>query len=90
MSSIIRKYKIHYDGNDGYTYDKDLYCKYDNSSDIQQWRYSDGRPIDFRVMTDSQAEVTACCIAQIPTNDKYFYWEQFDNDIPNIVKNSFI
>lgn len=90
MSSIIRKYKIHYDGNDGYTYDRDLYCKYNNSLDIQQWRYSNGTSVDFELMTDSQAKVTACCIAQIPANDENFYWEQVDDDISNIVKNSFI
>jgi len=90
MSSIIKKYKIIYDGNDGYTYDKSIYAKFENVWDGQLWANEDGSPVDFRCVTDSEALVTSMCIANIPTNDKYFYWkEEKDFTLPDEVKDVF-
>ena len=90
MSSYINKYRLIYDGNDGMTYEKFIYCKFENVWDGQLWRNEDGTPLDFRCVTDSEALVTAMCIANIPTNDKYFYWEKIENfEIPPTVKKEF-
>lgn len=90
MSSSVHKYKVVFDGNDGMTYEKNIYCKYENVWDGQLWRNEDGTPVDFRILTDSEAEVTAMCIAHIPTNDKYFYWEEVkDFVLPDVVAKEF-
>lgn len=90
MSSYIKKYNIRYDGNDGFTYNKQIYCQFENVWDGQKWANEDGTPVDFGNVTDSEALVTAYCIANIPTNDKYFYWNEIkDFQIPDAVKNFF-
>jgi len=78
MSSYVNKYRVVYDGNDGMTYEKFIYCKFENVWDGELWRNEDGTPVNFGCVTDSEALVTAMCIANIPTNDKYFYWEKID------------
>lgn len=90
MSSFVNKYVITYDGNDGMTYSKDIYCKFESVWDGQMWVNSDGSPLDFRCVTDSEALVTAMCIANILTNDKYFYWKKVDDfEMPDAVKEAF-
>jgi len=76
MSSSVHKYKITYDGNDGMTYKKNIYCKYENVWDGQLWRKEDGTSLNFDCVPDSYAYVTAMCIAHTPTNNKYFYWKE--------------
>ena len=76
MSSYVKKYAVHYDGNDGFTHTKYIYCKFENVWDGQLWRNEDGTALDFGCVTDSEALVTSHCIANIPTGDKYFYWEE--------------
>lgn len=90
MSSFVNKYKIVYDGNDGMTYEKFIYCKFENVWDGQLWRNEDGTPVDFRCLTDSEAKVKSMCIAGIPTDDKYFYWEEMDEfELPETVAEAF-
>jgi hypothetical protein len=90
MSSSVNKYKIVYDGNDGMTYEKVIYCKFENVWDGQLWRNEDGTPVDFRCVTDSEAYVTAMCIANIPTEDKYFYWVKVKEFVlPEAVRKEF-
>lgn len=90
MSSLVKKYKIVYDGNDGMTYEKFIYCKFENVWDGQLWRNEDGTPVDFRCVTDSEAYVTAMCIANIPTEDKYFYWTKIEEFVlPETVRKEF-
>ncbi len=90
MSSYIKKYKVVYDGNDGFTYDKQIYCQFENVWDGERWCNEDGTPVDFRCVTDSEAMVTAMCIANIPTNDKYFYWKEIDDfELPDAVAEFF-
>lgn len=90
MSSYVKKYKIVYDGNDGYTYEKSIYAKFENVWDGQLWANEDGTPVDFRCVTDSEAAVMSMCIANIPTNDKYFYWEEVkDFVLPDEVEKVF-
>lgn len=81
MSSYVKKFHIIYDGNDGRTYDEYIYCKYNNGCDVQNWCSEDGSPLDFESVTDSQAYVRSCCIANIPIDlvwkdNKCFYWEE--------------
>lgn len=78
MSSYVNKYKVKYDGNDGYSYTEYLYCKYLNVWNGQMWCLEDGSSVNFDCVTDSQAYVRACCIAGIPTDNKYDYWEQIE------------
>lgn len=78
MSTYVNKYKVKYDGNDGHSYIEYLYCKHENVWDGQLWCLEDGSSLDFDCVTDSQAYVRACCIAGIPTNNKYHYWEQIE------------
>ena len=78
MSSYVNKYKVKYDGNDGCSYIEYLYCKYEGVWNGQLWCLEDGSSLDFDCITDSQAYVRACCIAGIPTNNKYDYWEQIE------------
>lgn len=78
MSSYINKYKVKYDGNDGYSYTEYLYCKYENVWDGQLWCLEDGSSLNFDCVTDNRAYVRACCIAGIPTNNEYYYWEQIE------------
>ena len=86
MSSYVKKYRICYDNNMGFTDSEDVYCKYENVWDGQLWRYEDGSSVNFDYMTDSHAEVLAMCIAGIPTNDKYFYWKEIkDFELPDAV-----
>ena len=90
MSSNVRKYKIRYDGNDGITYSNHIYCKYEHVCDVQEWCNEDGSSVDFDCVTDSQAYITACCIAGIEVIDKYHYWEEIlEFDIPEIVAKVF-
>lgn len=90
MSSNVRKYLIRYDGNDGITYTEYIYCKFERVCDCQKWYNEDGTPVDFGSVTDSHAFVKACCIASIPTNDEYFYWEEInDFDIPEVIAKAF-
>lgn len=90
MSSFVNKYKIVYDGNDGMTYEKFIYCKFENVWDGQLWRNEDGTPVDFECVTDSEASVTAMCIANIPTEDKYFYWAKVEEFVlPEAVRKEF-
>jgi len=90
MSSYVNKYRILYDGNDGMTYEKFIYCKFENVWDGELWRNEDGTPVNFKCVTDSEALVTAMCIANIPTNDKYFYWEKInDFELSPILKKEF-
>lgn len=87
MSSSVHKYIINYDGNDGCTYSKEIYCKFENVWDGQLWVNDDGTALDFGCVTDSEALVTAMCIANIPTNDKYFYWKEIGNfELPEAVR----
>ena len=90
MSNHVCKYKIVYDGNDSFTYEENIYCKYEGVWDGQLWVNENGTPVDFRCLTDSHAEVKAMCIAGIPTKDKFFYWEQIKEfDIPEAVAKAF-
>lgn len=90
MSSNVRKYLISYDGNDGMSYNKYIYCKYENVWDGQKWCNEDGSSLDFDCVTDSNAFVTACCIAGVDTGDKYSYWEEIEDfDIPEPVAKKF-
>lgn len=90
MSSTICKYRIIYDGNDGFTYEDDIYCKYEGVWDGQLWVDEYGTPVNFGCLTDSHAEVMAMCIAGIPTKDKFFYWEEVrEFEIPKAVANAF-
>lgn len=90
MSSYVNKYKVKYDGNDGYSYIEYLYCKYENVWDGQLWCLEDGSSLNFDCVTDSQAFVRACCIAGIPTNNKYEYWEQIEEfTLPEAVAKKF-
>lgn len=90
MSSIVKKFKIVSDGNDGMTYEENIYCKYENVWDGQLWANEDGTPVDFRCLTDSAAKVKSMCIAGIPTDDKYFYWEEVkDFILPDAVAEAF-
>ena len=79
MSSCIKAFKIIYDGNDGRSYEEVIYCKYNNTNDSQRWLDSGGRPVDFDYVTDSKVEVLAKCILQIPTDNKYYYWQELDD-----------
>ncbi len=76
MSHYIKKYNITFDSNMGFTCHKSIYCYYDNCCDFQKWCNEDGTPLDFGCVTDDEAMVTAKCIAGIPTNDKFSYWEE--------------
>ena len=78
MSSYVNKYKVKYDGNDGYSYIEYLYCKYEGVWNGQLWCLENGSSLNFDCVTDSQAYVRACCIAGIPTNNRYDYWEQIE------------
>lgn len=90
MSNIICKYKIKYDGNDGRTYEENIYCRYEGVWNGQLWRNEDGTPLDFSCVTDSKADVMAHCIAGIPTNNKYFYWKEIKEfELPECVAESF-
>ena len=90
MSSYIKKYKVVYDGNDGFTYDKQIYCQFENVWDGERWCNEDGTAVDFSCVTDSEAKVTAMCIANISTNDKYFYWKEIDDfELPDAVAEFF-
>lgn len=90
MSSYVNKYKVKYDGNDGYSYIEYLYCKYENVWNGQLWCLEDGSSLNFDCVTDSQAFVRACCIADIPTNNKYYYWEQIEEfTLPEAVAKKF-
>jgi hypothetical protein len=90
MSSCINKYKIKYDGNNGHSYIEYLYCKYENVWNGQLWCLENGSSLNFDCVTDSQAYVRACCIAGIPTNNKYDYWEQIEEfTLPEIVAKIF-
>jgi hypothetical protein len=90
MSSYVQKYKIHYDGNDGNSYDEYIYCKFENVWDGQLWANEDGTPVNFGCVTDSHAFVKAMCIAGLETNNKYEYWEQINNfDLPESVAKTF-
>ena len=90
MSSYVYKYKIVYDGNDGMTYDENIYCKYEGVWDGQLWANEDGTPVDFRCLTDSAAKVKSMCIAGIPTDDKYFYWKEIEEfELPDAVAEAF-
>ena len=90
MSSYVNKYKVKYDGNDGYSYIEYLYCKYENVWNGQLWCLEDGSSLNFDCVTDSQAYVRACCIAGIPTNNKYDYWEQIEEfTLPEAVAKRF-
>lgn len=90
MSSYVNKYKVKYDGNDGYSYIEYLYCKYENVWNEQLWCLEDGSSLNFDCVTDSQAYVRACCIAGIPTNNKYDYWEQIEEfTLPEAVAKRF-
>ena len=53
MSSYVKKFVINYDGNDGFTYSKKIYCQFENVWDGQLWRNEDGTPVDFKCVTDS-------------------------------------
>ena len=79
MSSSIKAFKIIYDGNDGRTYEEVVYCKYNNTNDTQRWLDSSGRPVDFDYVTDSKVDVLAKCILGIPTDNKYYYWQELDD-----------
>ena len=79
MSSCIRAYKIVFDGNDGQSYEEVVYCKYNNSCDTQRWLDAAGRPVDFNYVTDSKVDVLAKCILGIPTDNKYYYWQELDD-----------
>lgn len=90
MSSYVKKYKVVYDGNDGMTYEENLYCKFENVWDGQLWRKEDGSSVNFDCVTDSYANVVSACIANIPTNDKYFYWKEIkDFELPYSVAKEF-
>lgn len=90
MSSYVCKYHIKYDGNDGMTYDENIYCKYEGVWNGELWSNEDGTPVDFKCISDSCAYVKACCIAGIPINDRYFYWEEIKEfDLPEAVANAF-
>lgn len=90
MSSYICKYRIHYDGNDSMIYSEDIYCKYEGVCDMQLWVDEHGYPVNFGCVTDSHAEVKAKCIAGIPIDDKYCYWEEIKKfEIPEAVANAF-
>ena len=75
MSTCVKAFKIVYDGNDGRTCD----CKYNNTNDTQRWLDSGGRPVDFDYVTDSKVDVLAKCILGIPTDNKYYYWQELDD-----------
>lgn len=81
MSSIIRKYFIIYDGNDGQSYHEYIYCKYENSCDIQIWCNEDGSSLCFDCLTDNHAFILACCIAGIEVKDDYHHWKEVEIDI---------
>lgn len=90
MSSCIRAYKIVFDGNDGQSYEEVVFCKYNNTCDVQRWLDVAGRPVDFDYVTDSKAEVLAKCILGIPTGNKYYYWEELtDFKLPEAVDREF-
>lgn len=90
MSSNVRKYIIRYDGNDGLIYRKSIYCKYEHVWDGQKWCNEDGSSLNFDCVTDSEAFVTACCIAGFDTEDKYCNWEEINEfDIPEPVAKVF-
>jgi len=90
MSSYVEKYRIHYDGNDSNTYQKDIYCKYEGVWDGQLWVNEDGSPVNFGCVTDSHAKVKAMCIAGIPTEDRFFYWEEIKEfELPEAVAKVF-
>lgn len=90
MSSIVCKYYIVYDSNNGMTYDKYIYCKQENVSDMQMWVNEDGTPVDFAFCSDCEALVTAYCIANILTNNKHYYWKAIKEfDLPEAVAKAF-
>ena len=90
MSSHVSKYKIVSDGNDGLTYEEYIYCKYEGVWDGQLWVNEDGTPVDFGCLTDSAAKVKSMCIAGIPVDDKYFYWEEVKEfEMPEAVAEAF-
>ena len=90
MSNTISKYLIVYDGNDGRTYKKNIYCRYEGVWNGQLWRNEDGTPLDFDCVTDSLADVMSHCIAGIPMDNKYFYWKEIkDFELPKCVEESF-
>lgn len=90
MSSTIKKYVIHYDGNDGNTYSRNIYARYENVWDGQLWAEENGSPVTFELVTDSEADVLSKCIAGIPTNSEYFYWEEVDDfELPEAVEKVF-
>jgi hypothetical protein len=90
MSSCIKAFKIIYDSNDGRTYEEVVYCKYNNTNDIQRWLDSGGRPVDFNYVTDSKVDVLAKCILGIPTDNKYYYWQELEDfELPREVDEEF-
>lgn len=91
MSSCIKKYIVHFDGNDGNLYHKEVYCKYEDVWDGQLWCNSDGSPVDFECVTDSYAKVMSMCIAGIViSGDPFCYWEEIkDFETPEAVSKSF-
>jgi hypothetical protein len=90
MSSTINKYVIHYDGNDGNTYSRNIYVRYEGVWDGQMWVEEDGSPVTFELVTDSEAYVLSNCIAGISTNNEFFYWEEVDDfELPEAVEKAF-
>lgn len=69
---------------------KSIYCKYEGVWNGQLWVNEDGTPVDFGCVTDSEAMVKSMCIAGIPTEREYEYWEEIKEfDIPEAVAKAY-
>ena len=90
MSRIINKYNIYYENSYSETKIKTVYSCSDISWDIIQWLTETGTPIIFDSLSYNEAYVTACCIANISTNDSINYWEEINNfELPEIILDNF-
>lgn len=90
MSNYVRKFKIVYDGGDSATYIENIYCKYEGVWGGEMWANEDGTPVSFKCLCENHSQVMAMCIAGIPTEDEFFYWDEIKEfDIPKAVAKTF-
>ena len=86
MSKYIKSYRIAYDGNDGQNYEQVVYVEYNATCDIQRWVDESGKPVNIGCVTDSYAKILAKCMLQIPSENRFEYWEEINGFvIPDLV-----
>lgn len=78
MSHNLMSYKIHYDNNFGSSDTETIYCKYNNTNDIQLWVDENCNPITISG-TDSRIKILALCMLQQKSDSKIYYWDESDD-----------